>query len=475
MHKKAGRKTIGRRTVGRLAALAMGTCLAGMAPAETLTDALVSAYNNSDLLEQSRAVLRAADEDVAGAVAALRPTLDYQVQETYGYTDNPSLGRTRDTFSTSLDLVSELALFTGGRNRLAIDAAKESVLAAREGLVVQEQTVLFNAVDAYMTVYAAVETVELRRNSVRVLNEEVRAARDRFDVGEVTRTDVAQAEARLAQAEADLVAAEGDLETARELYNLEVGRYPGVLAAPPPLPEAAPTETAARDVALRSHPRILQAQRLVTVNEINVTSAEAAVLPTLSAQASVGYSNADDTFGTTDFDSGASVGLTLRGPIYQGGALNSLFRRAKAQRDNTRAQLLRTTAEISELVGRSWAVRDVARARLVATDRQIEAAQIAFDGTREEATLGARTTLDVLDAEQDLLDAQASRIDASAQEQRAVYGLLASMGRLTVDYLGLPVTAYDPSAYYNAVSTAPAIGSEQGIQLDRVLKSLGRQ
>jgi outer membrane protein len=117
----------------------------------------------------------------------------------------------------------------------------------------------------------------------------------------------------------------------------------------------------------------------------------------------------------------------------------------------------------------------VARARLVATDRQIEAAQIAFDGTREEATLGARTTLDVLDAEQDLLDAQASRIDASAQEQRAVYGLLLSMGRLTVDYLDLPVVSYDPAAYYNAVSDAPGLGSEQGIQLDRVLRSIGRQ
>ncbi|QIE42489.1 TolC family outer membrane protein [Rhodobacteraceae bacterium SC52] len=463
------------KTVGRLAALAMGTFLAFPASAETLTDALVSAYNNSDLLDQSRAVLRAADEDVAGAVSALRPTLDYQISESYGYNGNPSSSGFQDTFSTSLDLIAELAIYTGGRNRMALEAAKEAVLAAREGLIVQEQTVLFNAVDAYMTVYAAVETVELRRNSVRVLNEEVRAARDRFEVGEVTRTDVAQAEARLAQAEADLVAAEGDLETGRELYNLEVGRYPGVLAAPPSLPEAAPTETAARDIALRSHPRILQSQRLVTVDEINVNSAEAAVLPTLSASASVGYSNAEDRFGRTNFDEDAGVSLTLRGPIYRGGQLNSVFRQAKAQRDNSRAQLLRTTAEISELVGRSWAVRDVSRASLIATGRQIEAAQIAFDGTREEATLGARTTLDVLDAEQDLLDAQASRISASAQEQRAVYALLASMGRLTADYLGLPVTTYDPAAYYNAVSNAPIIGSEQGIQLDRVLKSIGRQ
>lgn len=462
--------------MGQIVAFAMAATLAVPANSETLTDALVSAYNNSDLLQQSRALLRAADEDVATAVAALRPTLDYRLSESYTYDDNPNFGQLRDTFSTTIELISEMALFTGGRNRLAIEASKEAVLAAREGLVAQEQQVLFSAVDAYMSVYAAVETVQLQRNSVRVLEEEVRAANDRFEVGEVTRTDVAQAQARLAQAQADLVGAEGDYQTAREFYNLEVGRYPGVLAPPPPLPVTAPSVQAARDVGLRMHPRILQAQRLVTVAEINVTSAEAAVLPTLSAQVGAGYGATGDSFNQTgDLDGNASVGLVLRGPIYQGGALNALFRRSKAQRDNTRAQLLRTTSEISELVGRSWAIRDVARAQLVATNRQIEAAQIAFDGTREEATLGARTTLDVLDAEQDLLDARTSRISAGAQEQRAEYGLLLSMGRLTADYLGLAVTRYDPSAYYNEVSNAPGIGSAQGIQLDRVLKSLGRQ
>jgi outer membrane protein len=450
---------------------------------ETLIDALVSAYNNSDLLEQQRAVLRAADEDVAQAVASLRPTLSYQVTERYLFEEESQQGFTVEedveTYQTNLELIAEIALFTGGRNRLAIESAKEAVLAAREGLRAREQQVLFEAVDAYMTVLAARETVDLRENSVRLLEEEVRAARDRFEVGEVTRTDVAQAEAALAQAEADLVAAEGDLETAREDYNLQVGRYPGNLAAPPPLPSTAPTEDNARQVALRSHPQILQAQRNVTVAEINARSAEAAVLPTLSGQATAGYSDADETFGefgsAGDLTGDASISLQLRGPIYQGGQLNSVFRQARAQRDNSRAQLLRTTSEISEQVGRAWAVRDVARARLQATARQIEAARIAFEGTREEATLGARTTLDVLDAEQDLLDAQTSQVDATAQEQRAVYGLLSAMGRLTVDYLNLPVTTYDPTAYYNMVKDAPSAVSEQGRKLDRVLQKLGKE
>ncbi|MEV8466592.1 TolC family outer membrane protein [Fluviibacterium sp. DFM31] len=459
----------------RLVAVLLSGFMAFPAQAETLTDALVSAYNNSDLLDQARALLRAADEDVASAVAVLRPTLDYSIQRDWTFlNDNAIPGADRDGVETTLGLTSELVIYEGGRNKLAIEAAKEAVLAAREALLVQEQAVLFDAVEAYLEVIRAAETVDLRRNNVRVLQEEVRAARDRFEVGEVTRTDVAQAQSRLAQSEADLVSAEGDLQTAREDYNLQVGRYPGQLAPPPALPSTASSIDAAREIALRAHPAILRAQRLVTVAEINAVRAEAAVLPSISANASVGYSDFSRVYPDNGLEPSASIGLSLRGPIYRGGAINSAFRRAQADRDNQRSTLLRTTAEIDEQVGRAWAVRDVARARLVATDRQIEAAQIAFDGTREEATLGARTTLDVLDAEQELLDARGAKIDANALEQLAVYGLLASMGRLTVDGLGLPVTAYDPSIYYNAVRNAPAVGSAQGIQLERVLKSIGK-
>jgi len=460
--------------VAMCAALAAGLAV-GPAASETLTDALVSAYNNSDLLDQQRAILRSADEDVAQAVSALRPAFSYELREDYQYRGDPLPGQSQDNFATSLDLILQLDLYTGGRNRLSVEARKEAVLAAREALVVREQEVLLSAVQAYMRVFNAIERVQLQRNSVRLLEEEVRAARDRFEVGEVTRTDVAQAEARLAGAQASLVAAEAALVAARENYNLQIGRYPGTLAPPPPLPAIPGSVDAARNVALRGHPSILQAQRQVTVSEINVATAEAAVLPTLSAQASAGVANqrtSADLGGS--FDEGATVGLSLSGPIYQGGSLNSVFRQARAQRDNSRAVLLRTTSQISERLGFAWSEINRTSAQLVATDREIEAAQIAFDGTREEATLGARTTLDVLDSEQDLLNARTGRVDAAAEQQIAYYGLLSSMGRLTADYLGLPVTAYDPSVYYNSVRNAPAIGSEQGIQLDRVLRSIGK-
>ena len=182
-----------RATRAGLCAAALAVAAPGAGSAETLVDALVSAYNNSDLLERQRAVLRAADEDVAQAVAALRPTLSYQISEGYQFQEEVQrqgivVARDVETYQTNLELIAEIALFTGGRNRLAIESAKEAVLAAREGLVAQEQQVLFEAVDAYMTVLAARETVDLRENSVRLLEEEVRAARDRFEVGEVTRT-----------------------------------------------------------------------------------------------------------------------------------------------------------------------------------------------------------------------------------------------------------------------------------------------
>lgn len=471
--------TITRSGKFRNAVLAVmaSTGIGFAAQAETLTDALVSAYNNSDLLEQSRAVLRAADEDVATAVSALRPTLDYSMSRNWGFSDRevPGSLNDNDTVSNTLALTSQLSLYEFGRNRLAIEAAKEAVLAARQSLRAQEQQVLYSAIAAYMEVRRALEFVDLRRNNVRVLNEELRAANDRFEVGEVTRTDVAQAEARLAESQANLSTAEGDLEVAREEFKLAVGRYPGTLAAPPSLPSIASSLDEARAVAVREHPQILQAQRIVTVAEINMARAEAAVLPSLSANASVSYTDNVSGNRIGEFEPNATVGLELSGPIYRGGAINSAYRSAVAQRDQNRSQLLRTTDEIANNVGQAWTIREVDRANLSSTERQIEAARVAFEGTREEATLGARTTLDVLNAEQELLDAQGARIQAAARLEVAAYAVLAAMGRLTVDYLGVPVTTYDPSVYYNAVRNAPAVtNSERGIKLDRVLQSIGR-
>jgi outer membrane protein len=434
--------------------------------AETLADALIAAYRNSNLLAQNQAVLRAADEDVAQAVATLRPVVAFVADGQYGYSEQllgSGVTVVNEGLFSNLALSAQMMVFDFGRTQLAIEAAKETVLATREALISVEQQVLLAAVSAFVNVRLQQEIVSLRENNVRVIGEQLRAAQDRFEVGEVTRTDVAQAEARLAQARANLVVAQGDLAIARENYRAATGNYPGALSAPPAPPRIADTLDAARSVALRTHPAIRQAQREVKAAELTVARARANLKPTLSATANLSV----DQDGLQE----NGFGLSLRQTIYSGGALSSALRQSIANREARFAGLQQRGVEVAENVGTVWSNLDVADASITATEQQIAAAQIAFDGVREEASLGARTTLDVLDAEQDLLDARASRLTAEAQRYVGIYQLLSSMGLLTVDHLELGIPTYDPAAYYNAVRRAPT--SIQGQRLDRIMKSVG--
>lgn len=429
------------------------------ARAETLADALASAYRNSNLIEQNRAVLRAADEDVAGAVAKLRPVLQWVAD--WDWTDTPA-GRSS---TASLALQAQMTLFDFGRNQLGIQVAEQAVLATRQALVSVEQDVLLSAVSAYFGLRSALENVAINENSVRVLNETLRATRDQFEVGEVTRTDVALAEARLAAARAALAAARGQLAVARETYKAATGHYPGPLAGAPRPPALPATLAEAQKIAQRSHPAILQAQYQAKAADLGVSLAAAQRRPSLTGSAGISL-----TEGGTE---AAALGLSLSQTIYSGGALASAQRKAVANREAARAALLQASVNVSRNVAATWADIEVARAQINATEQQVQAAQIAYDGVREEAKLGARTTLDVLDAEQSLLDARANRIQAQANLQVAYYALLASMGLLTAENLGLNVPIYDPEAYYNAVRSAPAT-SIQGDSLDRVLKAIGK-
>ncbi|MFN3146932.1 MAG: TolC family outer membrane protein [Paracoccaceae bacterium] len=449
----------------------------GAGQSESLTDALILAYKHSQLLEQNRALLRATDEDVATAIAALRPTINFVASSNFSVTHSasPTAPAFAQNLSTSAQLTYEITIFDFGRSRLAVEAAKETVLATRAALVDLEQQVLFSAVQAYLNVLSAFETVSVRQNNVRVITEELRAARDRFEVGEVTRTDVSIAEARLAGARAQLASAQGDLMIAREAYKAAVGRYPGTLFRPPSPPMTVNTEAAAKAVAERGHPRILQAQHQVTTAELNVARAEAAMKPRLSGSLSTGVTSSDrlDTFGSASSSLTLGAGVSLSAPIYQGGALSASLRRAIAQRDAARAGLLQTMLQVSQNVGNAWAQLAVAQASLQSSVQQVRAAQLAYDGVREEARLGARTTLDVLDAEQELLDAKVSAITAETSRYIAVYGVLSAMGLLTVEHLGLGIATYDPAAYYETVKDAPVRHvSPQGEKLDRVLERL---
>lgn len=448
----------------RTAVLAAGLgASAPAAMAESLTDALASAYLNSDLLDQQQALLRAADEDVAGAVAALRPIIDYSLSAT-AVTPEPPTG----AVSASLGVTASLLLYDFGGSQLAIEQVEETVLATRAALLDVEQGVLLRAVAAFVGVRQAEALVALNDNSVRLITQELRAAEDRFEVGEVTRTDVSLAEARLAAARAGLAAQQGALVRAREEYRAAVGRFPGVLTAPRGTPSVPATLDAAKALARERHPAIRQAQHNVAAAEIGVARAEASLFPRLRGTASAGLDEDGDTSG--------SIGLSFSGPIYQGGALSSAIRQVSAQRDAARSGLLSTVLAIEQGVGNAWADLAVAVASLEANARQVEAAQLALDGLREELRLGARTTLDVLDQEQELLDARTNLINTENDRLFAIYALLDSMGLLTVEQLGLSVPAFDPEAYYNTVRSAPTVRvSPEGERLDRVLRAIGRE
>lgn len=457
-----------RRIRTGLAASVLALATAFPAWAESLADTMVAAYRHSSLLDQNRAVLRAADEDVASAMAQLRPVIQWSLNHDFTQVDGSE--STSDSFAIAMSYT----LYDWGRSQYGIDIAKETVLATREGLVAVEQDVLLNAVQAYLDVRSAEQQVALQQNSVRLLSQERQAAQDRFDVGEITTTDVSLADAQLAATRASLASAQGQLEVARESFKAATGRAPGDLSLPPALPKLPASVTAAQQTAQRKHPSILQAQRSAAAAELGVAAAAAERNPSLTGTASVGRSRAPSQItGEKQTRDTAAVGLTMSQTIYSGGRLPAAHRKAMANRDSARAQLLTSSRNVNQAVATSWANIGVARAQIGAIDEQINAAQLAYNGVREEATLGARTTLDVLDAEQDLLQARADKITAEANLQLAHYQLLSSMGLLTVQDLKLGVPTYDPSAYYSAVRDAPHT-STQGQSLDRVLRAIGK-
>lgn len=454
------------KVLGLVAGMVASPVVAG---AETLADALVSAYKTSHLLDQNQALLRAADEDAAIAMANLRPVIDFVAQAGWRKYNNgsatTSLPRANyEATSTTLSLTGQVVIWAGGRGRLQVEAAKESVLATRSALVSAEQEVLLAAVSAYVKLGLAQEIVGLRESNVRVITRELRAAKDRFDVGEITQTDVSQAEAALAAAQASLASAQGDLMIAREAYKAAIGHYPDGLAGLPRPPAVAKSLDEAKAVASRGHPAIAQVQHQVKAADLGVQIARTVLGPTLAGEAGV----------TTDTQTGisyGSVGLSLNQTLYAGGGNSATYRRALANKEAASAGLLQTAVGVEQSVGQAWANVVVANASIDATRQQIAAAQKAFDGVKEEANLGARTTLDVLNAEQDLLSARASRLEAEANRYIGIYNLLASMGLLTAEHLKLGVPTYDPEAYYNAVKNAPAT-SAQGKALDRIMKTV---
>lgn len=440
--------------------------LGQVARAETLADTLAAAYRNSDVLEQNRYLLRLQDEGVAQQVAGLRPVITFIASSRW---QTPT---TRQT--DRLTLTAEMLLYDGGGRRLLRDAARETVLATRQSLIGLEQQVLLDAVTAYLQVWRDAQVVSVRESNLRVITQQLRAARDRFEVGEDTRTDVALAEARLAEARRALVSAQGALMIDSELFLLAVGRRPGALSGPGVIPSLPDSQEEALEIGRQNHPSIEAGRHGQRADELNLAAARTDYGPSLSLRAEGSVDPADRSEWFEDSAS-ASLTLSLSQPIYNGGRLASSERIALATLHASMAELNQTVRRVNQSIGNAFAQIRIASASIQASQQQIRANRLAFEGVREEASLGARTTLDVLDAEQDLLDARIGLIEAQTSLYQASYGLLAAMGLLTVEHLNLDVPEYDPTAYYDAVNRAPIhTPTVRGERLDAVLDRLGR-
>ncbi len=472
MRGTAGGKLV--RTLALTAGIALGALPMRPAWADNITDAFIGAYNTSGLLEQNRALLRAADEDVAIALSALRPIINWTARVSQDFTKSRS-GTTVTSvepsrFFTGLTL-SQL-IYDGGASILGKQSAQETVLATRQALINIEQQVLFRAATAYLRVLLQEETVQIRQNNAKLSGEELRATQDRFEVGEVTRTDVALSESQLASAQADLEDATGDLKTAQAEYVNAVGKQPGRTSGQPQLPSLPATVNEAISLAQRNHPSILSAQHQVRALDLTVQQRRANLGPNVSLNADAGIT---ESYDNDDYVNDATISLNFTQPVYAGGRLAANVRRAMAQRDASRANLLNVQKDITQGVTDAFVRFETASASLRASSERVRASQVAFDGIREEATLGARTTLDVLTAQQDLLDAQLAEVASRTERSLAAYQLLQAQGLLTAERLGLAVQIYDPTLYYNLVKKAPAQISKQSRDLDRVLKALRRE
>ena len=426
---------------------------------DTLTGAMVSAYNTSGLLEQNRAVLRAADEDVATAASQLAPVVSWASSVSHSGSGSSSF----DT-SANASLSASYTVYDGGKNDLGLEAAKFSVLATRSKLVNVEQNVLFGAVTAYLGVIRETENVALRENNLSVIREELRAANDRFEVGEITKTDVALAEARLAASNSALAVAKGSYEKAVASYISAIGEKPNTPEYPNFVPEVPSSLESAITIALTEHPSIGEIKNLVKVSEINSKIADLATGFTISLGSSVSLDEEGETSG--------NLSVTASGPIFSGGKLYSSSRKKIALKEQVLARLYSSKISIEQNVTNAFSSLQVAQAAKLAAEEQIRATEVALKGVKEEAILGARTTLDVLNAEKDLLDARMQLISAKVDENLSLYRLLLQIGRLTVDYLGLPIVQYDVEKYYDLVKNSPASNTKNGWKLDTVLKSL---
>ena len=421
----------------------------------TLPAALVLAYQNNPQLNAERARQRATDENVPQALSGFRPTITATADVGVQYLETEATtGNVRGaTVPRGVGATVTQTLFNGLRTGNRTRQAEGQVAAGVEALRVLEQQVLLDAATAYMNVLRDTAILDLQRRNVEVLEEQLRQTRDRFNVGEVTRTDVAQAESRLAAARSTALAAESTLATSRAVYRRVIGVDPAGLAPGTPVDRLSPrTLPGAVAQGLAENPAIISAMYGVDVQTLQVKINEGALYPTLTVQGNVQQRYDPSPVTQSTFTATAVAQLTI--PIYQGGTEYALIRQSKETLSQQRLTLELQRDQTRANVVAAWGALEAAKAQIQAAQAQVTAAEIALNGVREEARVGQRTTLDVLNAQQELVNARVTLV--TAQRDRVVnsYTLLSAVGRLSPTVLGLGTPLYDPVVHYHQIRDA---------------------
>lgn len=449
-----------RRALLRLPSVCFAAVLAvcaaaGPSSAESLRQALAAAYITNPTLNAKRAELRAIDEEISQARSNFRPslssTLDSGIRKINPNPKNKltsSGAQTHHPESYSFTLTQPI--FRGLRTINAIREAEATIQSVRADLRSTEQTVLLNGVTAYMDVLRDQAIVRLREGNVRVLSEQLQATRDRFDVGEVTKTDVAQSEAARSGSVSQLNLAQSNLKTSRASYQRIVGHPPSNVVEPQPIDALLPRElTGALGTAEAENPDIVSAVFAEEASRYAIKQIIGEMLPQVDLQAT--YEDALEPSTSLDSQSTTTVTGTIRIPLYSGGEPSSRARQARETNQQRLRQIDEARAQANADVIAAWGRLMAARAQIESDQEQVRANKIALNGVREEEKVGQRTILDVLDAEQDLLDSQVALVGTQRDRVVAAFTLLAAVGRLDAHYLRLPVQHYDPMEHYDKI------------------------
>lgn len=450
------------RAIGAVAGTAVASVLVVAAPAaaQTLTEAFAYAYNNNPQLLAQRASLRATDESVPQALAGWRPTVTFTGSAGFNRSGleqpNPITGASTPTqFSSfvarSMDLQVAQPIYRGGRTEAQTRQAINTVHAARAQTLAIETQVFQQVAQAFLDVVRDQTLVEVARNNEQVLRKQLQATQDRFRVGEVTRTDVAQAESSLAQATAQRITAEGNLEGSRANYSRAVGHPPGRLVMPRQRPALPATREEALALAAGNNLNVISASFSELAARDNVDLVRSQLLPQISIVGDLNRSVGSSVFRQSSRTDVASATARLTMPLYEGGAVYSQTRQAEQTVGQRRSQVDDARRVAVQDATRAWETLQAARAAIASFGTAVRAAQIALDGTQQEALVGSRTVLDVLIAEQQLFTTQSQLVGAQHDAALAEYTLTAAVGRLIAPELKLPVKLYDMERHYKSV------------------------